>query len=106
MSYESATPDLAEGDMQSNEPTPALKPAAVPAGRTPRDDVFTRIKQGKNVRVAPLAEAIGMSRGGLYGAIDAGDVEAVKIGRAVFVPAHVARKLLGLPAHSPETVAA
>ncbi|MCJ2093954.1 MULTISPECIES: hypothetical protein [unclassified Methylobacterium] len=48
------------------------------------------------MRVAPLAEAIGMSRGGLYGAIESGDVEAVKIGRAVFVPAHVAGRLLGM----------
>ena len=69
----------------------------------PSDDVFSRIKQGKNVRVAPLAEAIGMSRGGLYGAIDAGDVEAVKIGRAVFVPARVAGRLLGI---QPEPAAA
>lgn len=72
-------------------------------GSTPTDDIFSRIRQGKNVRVAPLAEAIGMSRGGLYGAIDAGDVEAVKIGRAVFVPAHVARRLLGI---KPEPIAA
>ncbi|SFM62489.1 hypothetical protein [Methylobacterium pseudosasicola] len=70
--------------------------ASTPSGRMPRDDIFARIRDGKNVRVAPLAEAIGMSRGGLYGAIEAGDVEAVKIGRAVFVPAHVARRLLGM----------
>ncbi|MCJ2055787.1 hypothetical protein MKL09_04400 [Methylobacterium sp. J-048] len=55
------------------------------------------------MRVAPLAEAIGMSRGGLYGAIESGDVEAVKIGRAVFVPAHVARRLLGM---KPDAIAA
>ncbi|KQS85268.1 hypothetical protein ASG32_18625 [Methylobacterium sp. Leaf361] len=66
------------------------------APRQTTGDVFSRIREGKNVRVAPLAEAIGMSRGGLYGAIEAGDVEAVKIGRAVFVPAHVARRLLGM----------
>lgn len=80
---------FAEGQPQHSRPLAST-------GRTPRDDVFSRIKQGKNVRVAPLAEAIGMSRGGLYGAIDAGDVEAVKIGRAVFVPARVASRLLGI----------
>ena len=73
------------------------------APRRTNGDVFSRIREGKNVRVAPLAEAIGMSRGGLYGAIEAGDVEAVKIGRAVFVPAHVARRLLGM---KPESIAA
>ncbi|TXN76573.1 excisionase [Methylobacterium sp. WL8] len=66
-------------------------------------ELLERIRNGKNVRVAALADAIGMSRGGLYGAIDAGDVEAVKIGRAVLVPAHVARKLLGM---QPESLAA
>ena len=89
--------------MQPNSFTLSPPSAHAPSGRMPRDDVFTRIQQGKNVRVAPLAEAIGMSRGGLYGAIEAGDVEAVKIGRAVFVPAHVARRLLGI---KPDAIAA
>lgn len=71
--------------------------------RNAMHDLLARIRDGKNVRVAPLAEAIGLSRGGLYQAIEAGDVEAVKLGRAVLVPAHVARRLLGM---KPEAIAA
>lgn len=79
--------------MQSS---PSFHAAAPGVGRSEADDIFSRIKAGKNVRVAQLADAIGMSRGGLYGAIEAGDVEAVKLGRAVLVPARVAAKLLGI----------
>lgn len=82
--------------MQACESAAAKTTVSAEARHQPASDVFSRIREGKNVRVAPLAEAIGMSRGGLYGAIEAGDVEAVKIGRAVFVPAHVARRLLGM----------
>lgn len=71
--------------------------------RSAMTELLARIEAGKNVRVAPLADAIGLSRGGLYGAIEAGDVPAVKLGRAVLVPAHVAAKLLGL---RPEPIAA
>lgn len=80
------------------QPTPST--GAAPDAMS---DLLNRIRQGKNVRVAPLADAIGMSRGGLYGAIEAGDVDAVKIGRAVLVPARVAAHLLGI---KPEPIAA
>lgn len=89
--------------MQTHESAAIQAPASAQSTRRAMGDVFSRIREGKNVRVAPLAEAIGMSRGGLYGAIEAGDVEAVKIGRAVFVPAHVARRLLGM---KPDAIAA
>ena len=89
--------------MQASESAAVETKGNAEAPRRTTGDVFARIREGKNVRVAPLAEAIGMSRGGLYGAIEAGDVEAVKIGRAVFVPAHVARRLLGM---KPDAIAA
>lgn len=68
-----------------------------PASRPPKaGDVFGRIEEGKNVKVAPLAEAIGLTPGGLYRAIREKEVEAITIGRAVFVPAFEARRLLGI----------
>lgn len=59
-------------------------------------DVLTRAETGLNVLVPPLADAIGMSRAGLYQAIARGEVASVRIGRAIFVPAHEARRLLGM----------
>lgn len=67
------------------------RPVTEPA----RSDIFARISQGKNVKVRPLADAIGMSVGGLYQAIERKDVKAVTVGRAVLVPAHEAKRLLG-----------
>ncbi|GJE57348.1 hypothetical protein [Methylobacterium thuringiense] len=84
--------------MQMQDTTTA--PPRAPQARERHNEMpalLSRIREGKNVRVAALADAIGMSRGGLYGAIEAGDVEAVKIGRAVLVPARVAGRLLGIP---------
>lgn len=59
-------------------------------------DIRARILAGKNVPVPPLAEEVGISRNGLYQAIKRGEVESVKIGRAIFVPAHEGRRLLGI----------
>lgn len=61
------------------------------------NDVVSRAEAGLNVLVPALAGAIGMSRGGLYQAIARGEVASVRIGRAIFVPAHEARRLLGMP---------
>lgn len=60
-------------------------------------DVLTRAEIGLNVLVPPLADAIGMSRAGLYQAIARGEVASVRVGRAIFVPAHETRRLLGMP---------
>ena len=57
-------------------------------------EVLTRARSGLNVSVPALAQAIGVSRGGLYQAIAREEVEAVKVGRAILVPAHEARRLL------------
>ena len=62
------------------------------------EDVLSRIARGENVKVPALAPVIGISRGGLYQAIERKEVAAVAIGRALFVPAYEARRLLGMPA--------
>lgn len=93
--------------MQTQDTTAATPRAAQAAAhRGAMENLLSRIRDGKNVRVAPLADAIGMSRGGLYGAIEAGDVEAVKIGRAVLVPARVAAHLLGIKPEAAAPLAA
>ncbi|MGA0594933.1 hypothetical protein [Enterovirga sp. CN4-39] len=55
------------------------------------------IEAGGGVDVRPLAKAAGVAPATLYRAINRGEVEAIKIGKRVTVPAHVARKLLKLP---------
>lgn len=70
-------------------------------------EILSRAKDGANVPVPPLAQAVGMSRGGLYRAIANGEVASVRIGRAVFVPAHEVRRLLGIkPEPEPQLIAA
>ncbi|KAA0121395.1 hypothetical protein CIW48_23600 [Methylobacterium sp. P1-11] len=60
--------------------------------------VFDRIRNGLNVRVSDLAPVIGITEQGLYRAIREKRVEAISIGRAVFVPARVAAPLVGMRA--------
>ena len=59
--------------------------------------VLERIQAGKAVNVPPLAAEAGVSAPTLYRAIERGEIEAIKIGSRVTIPAHVARKLLCLP---------
>ena len=50
----------------------------------------------RNVKVSLLAKAAGTAPNTLYQAIARGEVKAVRIGKAVRIPAHEARRLLGL----------
>lgn len=84
--------------MQTFHDVPAREGAAPPPKQAGFGDLMRRIAEGKNVKVAALADAIGISKGGLYLAIRRGEVEAVNVGTAVFVPAREARRLLGLDA--------
>lgn len=60
------------------------------------NEVQKRIRAERPVTVSLLADEIGISRNGLYGAIAREEVRAVRIGRAIFVPAREARRLLGM----------
>jgi hypothetical protein len=62
------------------------------------EDVRTRVMAGKNVRIDPLAEAAGISPNGLRQAIRRGEIDIVKVGRTVLIPAHVGKRLLGIAA--------
>lgn len=57
--------------------------------------VWERVKQGKNVRVRPLADAIGVTPSTIYGWINEGKLEALRFEGTVSIPAHVAQRLLG-----------
>ena len=51
------------------------------------DAVRRALAQDKPVKVTPLAEAADRSRNSLYEAIKRGEVQSVRIGRAIRVPA-------------------
>lgn len=72
----------------------------------PHTAVFDRIKNGLNVKVADLAPIIGITEAGLYRAVREKRVEAVQIGRAVFIPARVAGPLVGMQIEAAEPIAA
>lgn len=57
-------------------------------------DILERARAGKNVKVPPLAEAVGLSVNGFYAAVRRGDIEAIRVGRAVMVPGREALRLL------------
>ena len=57
-------------------------------------DLLKRAREGKNVKVPPLAEATGLSLNGFYAAVRRGEIEAVRIGRAVVIPGREALRLL------------
>lgn len=59
-------------------------------------EVLTRIREGANVPVVPLARVIGCSPNHLWRLIRDEEIEAVKVGNAVFVPARIAGPLVGL----------
>ena len=58
------------------------------------NQILERARQGKNVKVPPLAEAVGLSVNGFYAACRRGEIETVRIGRAVMVPGREALRLL------------
>ncbi|TXM66899.1 excisionase [Methylobacterium sp. WL12] len=57
-------------------------------------EILERARAGKNVKVPPLAEAVGLSVNGFYAAVRRGDIEAIRVGRAVMVPGREALRLL------------
>jgi hypothetical protein len=59
------------------------------------ESVLDRALAGKNVKVRPLAEAVGMSVNGLHLACRRGDVKTITIGSSIFVPASEVLRLLG-----------
>lgn len=61
-------------------------------------DLRQAIEQGRNVRIPALAKEAGVTPGALYAAVRGGEVKAVRIGKAVRIPAYEARRLLGLEA--------
>ncbi|MGH1592297.1 hypothetical protein ACRBEV_32765 (plasmid) [Methylobacterium phyllosphaerae] len=67
------------------------------------EEIQKRLREGKNVRAKPMADAVGMSLSAFYAACERGDVKAVSIGRTKVIPAHEAMRLLGM---QPEPVAA
>lgn len=67
------------------------------------EEIQKRLREGKNVRAKPMAEAVGMSLSAFYAACERGDVKAVSIGRTKVIPAQEAMRLLGM---QPEPVAA
>lgn len=70
------------------------KEAALPS----YEEVLKRIAAKQNVKAATLAPLVDLSTAAFYKAIERGEVEAVKIGRTRLIPAHEARRLLGMPA--------
>ncbi|WP_407530158.1 helix-turn-helix domain-containing protein [Methylobacterium oryzisoli] len=66
-------------------------------------EVLKRIREGANVPVAPLARVVGCSPNHLWKLVRDGEIEAVKVGTAIFIPARVAAPLVGI---KPEPIAA
>lgn len=60
------------------------------------DDIVKRAREGRPLKVPDLAEASGFSRNVLYQAIKRNELDAIRLGRAVVVPAPAALKLLGI----------
>lgn len=60
------------------------------------DEIRKRLKDGKNVRAKPMADAIGMSPSAFYAACERGDVETISVGRTKLIPAREGLRLLGL----------
>lgn len=62
------------------------------------DDLKQAIAEGRSVKVPALAKAAGVTPGALYAAVRENEVKAVRIGKAVRIPAREAARLLGLEA--------
>jgi excisionase family DNA binding protein len=54
------------------------------------------LKEGRPVRVEPLAEEADVHHNTIYSLISRGEIEAIRIGRAIRVPARTAKRLLGM----------
>ncbi|ANY78467.1 hypothetical protein BB934_09680 [Microvirga ossetica] len=54
------------------------------------------LREDRGVKATALAKALGLSRVGIYEAVKRGEIQATRIGRRIVIPAHVARRLLGI----------
>jgi excisionase family DNA binding protein len=54
------------------------------------------LKENRPVRVQPLAEAAEVSPATLYALVARGEVQSVRIGKSIRIPASVAKKMLGM----------
>jgi len=66
--------------------------------RSMSKELRAALERGAAVRVRPFAEAMDVHPNAIYEAIKRGEIGAVHVGRAVRIPAPVARRLLGLGA--------
>ena len=62
----------------------------------PFTEILNRAREGKNLKVPPVAEAIGLSTNGAYAAIRRGEIASVRVGRAVFIPGREVLRLLSV----------
>ena len=60
------------------------------------DDLRRDLARGVPVKVPSLADALNLSRNGLYLAIRRKEVASTRIGRSIRVPSEEAARLLGL----------
>jgi excisionase family DNA binding protein len=61
------------------------------------DEALRRtLDQGIGVKPTALARALGLSRAGIYKAVERGEIPATRVGRRVIITAPVARRLLGM----------
>lgn len=61
-----------------------------------REEPLDRLKAGKNVSVPAMADLVGCHPNTLWKAIREGEVEAIRVGRCVLIPAPVGLRLVGL----------
>lgn len=64
-------------------------------------DLRKALAEERCVSVPDLAAALGISANSLYRAVSRNEVDGVRIGGRVVIPAHIARGLLRLPDPAP-----
>lgn len=57
-------------------------------------EILKRAREGKNLKVPPVADAIGLSANGIYTAIRRGDIASVRVGKAIMIPGREVLRLL------------
>lgn len=76
-----------------------MQTAAVPERASLLSDIKAQVDAGLPSKVQPLAKVIGISPANLYSMIATGKVQATRVSeRRLVVPAHEARRLLGIEA--------
>ena len=59
-------------------------------------ELLAALAEDRPVKVRPLAKASGRSFNAFYAAVRRGEVKSIRVGRAYRIPAHEARRVLGL----------